>query len=138
MDDIIGSPYAVVDYVVNSELGTAADLASVRSQLNALGIALMLDFVPNHSAVDSPWTSNSPSYYVNAPTSIPYDPADYIKVAGGATLAFGADPYDGAWTDVVQFNYWNPATRAAMASALVKVAAAADMARCDMAMLMVS
>ena len=155
----------MVDYVVNSEMGTAAELAGVRALLNGLGVALMLDFVPNHSAVDSPWTSADPEYYVNAPRSIPcaaaaqcgyawppppppfplhgdifeyarrYDPANYIKVPGGATLAYGRDPYDGAWTDVVQLNYWNPTTRAAMTGALRAVAAAADMARCDMAML---
>jgi hypothetical protein len=30
-------------------------------------VQLMLDFVPNHSAVDCPWTSSNINYYIRAP-----------------------------------------------------------------------
>lgn len=52
MPDIIGSPYAVVDYVTNPDIGTDADVINLRVRLNSMGMRLMLDFVPNHSAVD--------------------------------------------------------------------------------------
>jgi glycosidase len=52
-----GSPYAVTEYVCNPNLGTDSDLLALKQQLNAMGLKLMLDFVPNHSAVDSPWTT---------------------------------------------------------------------------------
>lgn len=38
MDDVIGSPYAITNYTVNPEIGTAGDLAAVRSALNGMGI----------------------------------------------------------------------------------------------------
>ena len=50
--DIIGSPYAVVNYSLNTELGLESDLKNLRTKLNSMGMLLMLDFVPNHSAVD--------------------------------------------------------------------------------------
>jgi glycosidase len=53
-----GSPYAVTEYSTNDELGSDADLTTLRKTLHGLELALMLDFVPNHSAVDSPWTQH--------------------------------------------------------------------------------
>ena len=48
MADIIGSPYSITNYTVNTEIGTPADLANTRKILNGLGMKLMLDLVPNH------------------------------------------------------------------------------------------
>lgn len=50
--DIIGSPYAITHYVTNPQIGTDSDLMALKKRLNAMGLKLMLDFVPNHSAVD--------------------------------------------------------------------------------------
>lgn len=66
-DDLIGSPYAVVDFVCNPELGSDTDIVNLRKVLNEMGLKLMLDFVPNHSAIDSPYTSSNPEYYIRAP-----------------------------------------------------------------------
>jgi len=49
--DIIGSPYAVVEYSVNPELGGDSGLEALREKLKAADLKLMLDFVPNHMAV---------------------------------------------------------------------------------------
>lgn len=57
MEDIIGSPYAIVDYVCNKEFGSNEDIVNLRKKLNSMGMKLMLDFVPNHSAVDAPYTT---------------------------------------------------------------------------------
>lgn len=131
--DVIGSPYAIVNYTCNSELcpGGDSDLIWLRKKLNSLGIRLMLDFVPNHSALDSPWMSQNISLYVRAPPGQqpPYDPSRYYTNG----VAYGNMVYSAAWTDVGQLNYWNPATRAHMSQQLTRVASFADAIRCDMA-----
>jgi glycosidase len=135
-DDIIGSPYAPVDYVVNPELGTDDDLAILKQKLNSMGLKLMLDFVPNHSAVDAPWVSSNPDLYINVAkgTPLPYDPSSYLPNG----VANGRDPYFAAWGDTAQWNYWNPATRQLQLQKLTKVASLADAIRCDMAMLLLN
>ena len=50
--DVIGSPYAVTTYTCNAQLGTDADVAHLRQRLHSMNMLLMVDFVPNHSAVD--------------------------------------------------------------------------------------
>lgn len=57
----------------------------------------MLDFVPNHSAVDSPYTSSNPDYYIRAPkgTNPPYDSNMYLPNG----LSYGGDLWDGYWKD---------------------------------------
>eukprot|EP01118_Nematostelium_gracile_P000619 TRINITY_DN10670_c0_g1_i1.p1 TRINITY_DN10670_c0_g1~~TRINITY_DN10670_c0_g1_i1.p1 ORF type:complete len:505 (-),score=114.64 TRINITY_DN10670_c0_g1_i1:32-1546(-) len=137
MDDIIGSPYAVVDYVINPELGSPSDLEQLRTKLNALGMGLMLDFVPNHSAIDCPWVNNSESYYVRAPkgSQPPYNPNIYLPNG----VAYGSVCQGcGAWTDTAQFNYWDNNERAARTKQLMTVASFADAIRCDMAYLLLN
>ena len=51
MNDIIGSPYAVTEFECNPELGSDEDILNLKKKLNLLGLKLILDFVPNHSAV---------------------------------------------------------------------------------------
>lgn len=71
-----------------------------------------------YSAIDAGWTTSRPQMYVQKPSSGTW-PSDWWVQWQGHTFAFGRDPYDGAWTDVAQFNYWEPATVAAMTNALV-------------------
>jgi len=105
MDDIIGSPYAIVDFTCNPELGTDEDIIELRAKLNAMGLKLMLDFVPNHSAVDSAYTETHPEYYIRAPkgSSAPYDSSKYLPNG----ISYGGDLYDGFWKDTAQWNYFN-------------------------------
>jgi hypothetical protein len=135
IEDVIGSPYAPTNYTCNPELGTDTDIAWLRDRLHELGLLLMLDFVPNHSACDSPWMDGAApagvELYVRAPKgqAPPYDPAKYMS--NGA--AYGSCPGSSPWTDVAQLNYWNPATRKLMTEQLIRVATLADAVRCDMA-----
>ena len=47
-----------------NEIGTNLDLREFKARINAMGITLYLDFVPNHSAVDSVQAKNNPEYFV--------------------------------------------------------------------------
>ena len=51
-DDIFGSPYAIADYRVAAALGGERALAGFRQRLAQRGLMLILDFVPNHTALD--------------------------------------------------------------------------------------
>ena len=68
-EDAIGCPYSIAEYVCNPELcpGGDEDLKALREKLNGMGIKLMLDFVPNHSALDSPWVDKDITYYIRKP-----------------------------------------------------------------------
>jgi hypothetical protein len=132
--DVIGSPYAVWSYDLNPELGSMADLVALKTKLNQMGLKLMVDFVPNHSAVDSPWASEHPSYYVQAPKGSvpPLDPNRYYN----NSIALGSAGWWGSsWMDTLQYNYWNLDFRKAQTERLVQVASVADYIRCDMAYL---
>lgn len=66
--DIIGSPYAVTNYTCNTQLGNSDnDIMTLRQKLNSMGLLLMLDYVPNHTAVDCAWAVSEMDYYVRAP-----------------------------------------------------------------------
>ncbi|MCB0202863.1 MAG: alpha-amylase, partial [Anaerolineae bacterium] len=53
--DVVGSPYSVFDYEVDAALGGDEGLRVFRQRLQERGILLMLDFVPNHLAIDHRW-----------------------------------------------------------------------------------
>ena len=112
------------------------ELATFRRRLNKLGLRLMLDFVPNHSAVDAPWVSEHPELYVHVPkgASQPYDSQRYLPNG----IAYGWAGYGPGWMDTVQFNYFNPALVQARIKELLHVASLADGIRCDMAFLLLN
>ena len=85
-EDVIGSPYAVYEYTCNPDIGTDNDLMWLKAILNSKGMKLMLDFVPNHSAVDAPQAKSNPDMYIRAPDGIK-DENRYTE--GG--LAYGAN-----------------------------------------------
>src|SRR5262249_11875089 len=63
-EDICGSPFAVQEYTANRDFGGEAALARLRQRLHQRGLRLLLDFVPNHTALDHPWTQTHPEFYV--------------------------------------------------------------------------
>eukprot|EP00727_Mastigamoeba_balamuthi_P007128 m51a1_g3035 putative alpha-amylase family protein (507) ;mRNA; r:912582-914496 len=136
-DDVIGSPFAVYEYTCNPNHGNDTDILWLRDRLHERNLTLWLDFVPNHSALDSPWVSNNINFYVRAPRdqSPPYDSRKYYDNG----VAYGNCPNsDYPWTDVAQLNYWNQDTRQLMVEKLMQIAALADGIRCDMAYLMLN
>jgi hypothetical protein len=138
-EDIGGSGFAITAYSVHPALGGDAALAHLRERLRERGLRLMLDFVPNHTALDHPWVDSHPDYYVTATEDdLTRAPQNYTRVkSAGAekVLAYGRDPYFPGWSDTLQLNYANPATQEAMRGELLRVAERCDGVRCDMAML---
>ncbi len=134
--DIPGSPYAVHSYTVDQSLGKDEDLRQVRGLLNQLGMGLMLDFVPNHMALDHPWTVSQPDCFVRgAQAKVKYHSELFFKTSQGVYLAHGRDPYFPPWKDTVQVNFFSGAARKAAIETLLRIAKIADGVRCDMAML---
>jgi hypothetical protein len=138
-DDIPGSGFAITRYEVHESLGGSAALARLRDRLKGHDLKLMLDFVPNHTALDHDWVRQHPEYYVAGDESLLAEqPANYIRLPGeegGRILALGRDPYFPGWPDALQLDYSNPDVRDAMAKELVSISRQCDGVRCDMAML---
>lgn len=139
-EDIAGSSFAIVSYSVPPALGGDAALARLRDRLRRRGLLLMLDFVPNHTALDHSWVEDHPDYYVTGTAlDLERSPENYIRLetaAGERIFAHGRDPYFPGWPDTLQLNYGNPGTQEAMIGELTGIAARCDGVRCDMAMLL--
>jgi hypothetical protein len=96
----------------------------------------MLDFVPNHTALDHFWVAAHPEYYVAATAAdLQREPSNYVRLPSGEIFAHGRDPYFPGWSDTLQLDYANRATRQAMQGELLRIASQCDGVRCDMAML---
>jgi glycosidase len=138
-DDIPGSGFAITAYSVHRALGGDAALVRLRDRLRQRGLKLMLDFVPNHMALDHPWVESHPEYFIEGTDQdLATAPQNYtrIKCGGGEKVfAYGRDPYFSGWPDTLQLNYANPATQTAMIGELTRIATQCDGVRCDMAML---
>jgi glycosidase len=112
----LGSYYSVKDYkAVNPEFGTMEDLKALVNEAHEMGMYVILDWVANHSSWDNNWAIEHPEYYV--------------KNDDGSFHS----PYD--WTDVIEFDYDNPAVRDSMIRALKFWIEEADIDgyRCDVA-----
>ncbi|MDO7874959.1 alpha-amylase family glycosyl hydrolase [Hymenobacter sp. ASUV-10] len=116
----VNSPYAIKDYrSVSSEFGTLTDLRTLVDGAHARGMAVMLDWVANHTSWDNPWITAHPTWYQ--------------RNAAGAIIA----PSSGGVTynDVAQLDFTNTAMRAEMISAMKSwvFQANIDGFRCDYA-----
>lgn len=138
-DDIAGSGFAIQGYEIADGLGGALALERLRRRLERCGLKLMLDFVPNHTAIDHPWVEDHPEYYVaGSEHDLTRAPQNYTRVRrkrGDRVLAYGRDPYFAAWPDTLQLDYGNPRLQDAMIDELTRIAGLCDGVRCDMAML---
>lgn len=87
----LGSYYAIGDYTgINPEYGSAEDFRSLVNKAHELGMRVLLDWVPNHTAWDNPLTVSNPEFYAK-------------DCQGNFTPPTGTD-----WTDVIQLNFDAP------------------------------
>lgn len=136
--DVRGSAYSIADYVVDPFFGGDEGLAVAREKLRQRGIKMMLDFVPNHVAIDHPWAKAHPEYFIQGDEGQDEsEPGAFIRV-GSTVLALGKDPHYEPWSDVLQFNAFSRVARLAVAGLVGKIASQCDALRCDMAMLMMN
>jgi hypothetical protein len=136
--DVVGSPYAVHRYVVDPRLGGPEGLKSARLDLARRGIRLILDFVPNHVALDHVWVFEHSEYFIQGDADDLRRDAEGFFAAGPAVIAYGRDPYFPPWTDTAQLSAFHPGQRAATVKVLQDLSDQCDGVRCDMAMLLIS
>jgi hypothetical protein len=134
--DFAGSPYAIPEYQINPDLGGLPAFLSLVKRAHEAGLAVIVDFVSNHFAIDSPLIDEDPSLFVlSNPEVRNQSVSDFFLHASGQVVAFGRDPYFPPWRDTAQLDYSNPDVRARMIRTLKWIASIADGVRCDMAML---
>jgi glycosidase len=141
-DDVCGSPFAVRSYTAHEDFGGDAALARLRERLRRRGLRLLLDLVPNHTALDHPWVQAHPEFYVRGTEAdLAREPRNWCRALTGRgplVLAHGRDPYFPGWPDTLQLNYRHAGLRSAMRDELLNIADRCDGVRCDMAMLLLS
>lgn len=144
MADVPGSPYCIQAYEPDERMGGWPGLDRARRALADRGIALVLDFVPNHTGFDHEWIRTNPDFYVQGTLDnyrenpILFHPVEDESGDHVRFIACGRDPFFPPWRDVAQLNYYNPATREAMIGVLASIAEHCDGVRCDMAMLVLN
>ncbi len=113
----LGSPYSVRDYrAINPEYGTEADFRALVEEIHRLGMKVILDIVPNHSANDHPFMNTHPDWFMR-------------DAQGHFTREVPE------WSDVTDLNYENPQLRAYMKETLLYWVREFDIDgyRCDVA-----
>jgi glycosidase len=113
----VGSPYAVKDYLsIHADYGDLADLRALVDEAHRLEMAVIMDWVANHTAWDHDWISNKSWYAQDAQGNIIHPPGTN-------------------WQDVAELNYNNQAMRREMIRAMKYwvLEANIDGYRCDFA-----
>ncbi|MBZ0198561.1 MAG: glycosidase [Ignavibacteriaceae bacterium] len=136
--DVIGSPYAIKDYVVHTDLGSMEDLLELKERINDLGMKLFLDFIPNHFGATTPLLDSAPDVFLHVDDVLFEKDSHTFFKHNSNTFAHGRDPMFPAWTDTVQVNYFSKTARSLMVDRLITLTKCCDGVRCDMAMLSLS
>ena len=90
----INSPYAATNFkATNPSYGSIAQLKSLVDRAHELGMEVILDWVPNHTATNAVWVTEHPEYY---------------------TTQNGQMVHPNNYGDVYELNYNNAALREAM------------------------
>ena len=97
----IGSPYSVQDYKqTEPEYGTLEDLRLLVKQAHEREMAVIIDWVANHTSWDNAWLKNNPDWYTQ-------DANGQVGPPAGTN-----------WNDVVDLDYSNREMRKAMIDAM--------------------
>jgi hypothetical protein len=133
--DIIGSAYSLAAYEVDVRLGGSDGLAAARAALQARGMRLVLDLVPNHVGPDHAWVHHPDRVVVEGTADdLAAIPTAWLDV-GGKIVARARDPFFPPWSDVVQLNAFSPTLRRLIVDTIRTLGDQCDGLRCDMAML---
>ena len=111
----VNSPYCIQDYkAVNPEFGSLEDLRALVDGAHARNMAVMIDWVANHTSYDHEWTKNKSWYVQDSVGNIIHPPGTN-------------------WRDVAQLNFNNAEMRLALIDAMKYwvYAANIDGFRCD-------
>ena len=136
--DVLGSAYSVNEYVVDEHFGGNDGLRVARAKLKERGLRLMLDYVPNHVAIDHPFTRHNPEYLLpGTAQELAEHPDAFVQTPSGI-VAKAKDPTFPPWSDVVQLNAFSLPARHAFTDTIKHIASMCDAIRCDMAMLMMN
>ena len=114
----LGSPYSVKDYkAVNTDFGTLEDLRVLVEEAHKKNMAVILDWVANHTSWDNDWITAHPDWYQK-------DASGNIIIPPGTN-----------YNDVAQLDFTNTEMRAAMIDAMSYwiYSANIDGFRCDYA-----
>ena len=92
----VNSPYCIKDYLaINKEFGSMEDLRSLVNGAHQRNMAIILDWVANHTSFDHNWIKNKSWYLQDSVGNI-------------------VSPPGTGWTDVAQLNFNNAAMRLEM------------------------
>ena len=134
-EDVGSSPFAITEYAVPEDLGGDDALGRLCARIHSRRMRVVVDFVPNHVAIDHPWVKTHPHFLIKSRNDEHVrDPGSYFE-SGGDAFAFGRGLLWEPWEDTVQLNYGEPELRQAMLGILRKIAGMVDGVRCDVAML---
>lgn len=111
----VNSPYCIRDYsLVNPEFGTLEDLRTLVDGAHHKNMAVILDWVANHTSYDNVWITNKSWYLQNSSGNI-------------------ISPPNMGWNDVAQLDFSNQAMRLEMVKTMRNwvLKANVDGFRCD-------
>jgi len=135
-EDIIGSPYAIDNYIINKSLASTSEFNQLKENLNKLGLKIILDFIPNHFSADTSLLKTNPEIFLAGNDELfSEEEQTYFKGTDENIYAHGRDPNFPAWQDTIQVNYFSESARSFMINTLKKITKLCDGVRCDMAML---
>ncbi len=112
----VGSPYSIKNYrEVGAEFGTLEDLQTLVKEAHNRNMAVILDWVANHTSWDNPWITEHSEWYTK-------------DAAGNITIPAGTN-----WNDVADLNFDNAIMKTFMISAMKYwvLKANVDGFRCD-------
>jgi glycosidase len=118
-----GSPYSISDHsTVNPDLGTEEEFREFVRRAHSAGLKVIVDFVVNHTSLDSKLLAENPDYFVSfrydgaCPKDGYFDAwwngAKYCVHHGGFEYGGGVS----SWIDTAQINYSNRGLRDKMTS----------------------
>jgi glycosidase len=115
-----GSPYSVSDHEgIHKDLGSPESFRDFVARAHRLGLRVIIDFIPNHTSMDSKMLNERPDFFVHRPAGQGERPYGYFEhtdpntgrklwVRHGGYDSYGSRAY---WEDTTQVDYSNPALR---------------------------